>query len=862
MKESIKKKIINSAFLLVVFLTSFQAYGVRMHLYLDASQTDTHVAVPTSDWSLTVNGNELYGFFRKSSGTYKKSSDKSKISERTHVCIQYDYLKPENKRRSDVCNDRCLSDGKDKGIPVYSWGKCVDGNPYDNFEVVYCQCQKIVNDPGRITYGHISNTLPSSKLNVGTNTFELGPWSVQDYDSMEGKVSIKLEIEYDGQYKHVSGGRKIVCDSTIYGNSSQGYGDCQGSFRLSLKEVSPSLHNELKTAEKDLEHNKQLYKNAVKDYEGIDELYKAFTNIKDKNFDEITEADLQNVKWALKLYEDFKNSINKIQNDISENIQKIENSIQDTKKVLLSGLEEEGYDITEDDQYDVGEVSDLDPIEIPPPKDASDPFDQENNFYDNWANSVIRDLNFHYAANDRVGVLVVAYKWVEKNELLLPIVQRRSSVSSNEFKAYQESVKKVEQFLYGDGTDEHKGIVTRKFWFKDLPYPEALKNLLDENIDESYVSIVKSKINNWTLTDGQLDPKQRNYLLGLSAIVHGLKQLSLYLKEINEELRVSGNFPPRRESPEAKMLKEMQENLQKTKEEAVKFAENGLEAYIEGTPIGPFIKMCEAFSGKRFCDFNRPDMDMDLRLNRAAEGGFWLFGPIAKLATRVVSPIIVGGKKIFGSTFTWFSQKVKKILGSAKGYGVKTSGGIKVFVQKNTYKILARISDKGYIHDGVGYRLFNKIAGVSNPFPQNATFARVVPREYFDAIKRGEATLSGPARIRETGEAVNEVFITALDDIGDLTSSSKIAERLSLYNDEAGTQLRDLSNYVVMKFKFKETVATSIRSPLETDKSLRLYGFINGGRTKGGAREWLINNDAVKTGIIDLNSIEKVKELN
>ena len=48
---------------------------------------------------------------------------------------------------------------------------------------------------------------------------------------------------------------------------------------------------------------------------------------------------------------------------------------------------------------------------------------------------------------------------------------------------------------------------------------------------------------------------------------------------------------------------------------------------------------------------------------------------------------------------------------------------------------------------------------------------------------------------------------------------------------------------------------------MRPDNSLRLYGFINGGKTKGGAREWLVNNDAAKTGIIDLDSIEIVKEL-
>jgi hypothetical protein len=80
---------------------------------------------------------------------------------------------------------------------------------------------------------------------------------------------------------------------------------------------------------------------------------------------------------------------------------------------------------------------------------------------------------------------------------------------------------------------------------------------------------------------------------------------------------------------------------------------------------------------------------------------------------------------------------------------------------------------------------------------------------------------------------------------------------LGLFEDEGGTILRKLSNDdVLIKFKFKDDIATSLRTPFETAEKARKFGFVNGGITSGGAREWLINNDAAKTGLIDLNSIE------
>ena len=65
---------------------------------------------------------------------------------------------------------------------------------------------------------------------------------------------------------------------------------------------------------------------------------------------------------------------------------------------------------------------------------------------------------------------------------------------------------------------------------------------------------------------------------------------------------------------------------------------------------------------------------------------------------------------------------------------------------------------------------------------------------------------------------------------------------------------------MIVEFKFKNGIATSLRSPVETPNNLRNYGFVPGGRTGGGAREWLIDGDAPIKGYIDLDSI-KVRDI-
>ena len=63
---------------------------------------------------------------------------------------------------------------------------------------------------------------------------------------------------------------------------------------------------------------------------------------------------------------------------------------------------------------------------------------------------------------------------------------------------------------------------------------------------------------------------------------------------------------------------------------------------------------------------------------------------------------------------------------------------------------------------------------------------------------------------------------------------------MSLFRDIEG-RLTDTSGDVMVKFKLREVEKVGIRSPIETIPP-RGYGFKPGGRTAGGAREWIINN--------------------
>jgi len=140
-----------------------------------------------------------------------------------------------------------------------------------------------------------------------------------------------------------------------------------------------------------------------------------------------------------------------------------------------------------------------------------------------------------------------------------------------------------------------------------------------------------------------------------------------------------------------------------------------------------------------------------------------------------------------------------------------------------------------------GVDVSNKVA---NPIPENGVFARVMPERFAKAFRDGKGTIGGG----------NEVFVTSADDLAGLTTIKGTQQRLSLFSDELGTVPNLGSDYLVT-FRVKNLTGTNgvgLRTPIETSPP-RGWGFIQGGKTGGGAREFFFNNGtADDLGIYDI----------
>lgn len=174
------------------------------------------------------------------------------------------------------------------------------------------------------------------------------------------------------------------------------------------------------------------------------------------------------------------------------------------------------------------------------------------------------------------------------------------------------------------------------------------------------------------------------------------------------------------------------------------------------------------------------------------------------------------------------------------------------FLQSKAGHLFSKMRGGSHVADDVSYQFYEVSAGKAFHYASDHTYARVIETKWAEGIAKGEAHMT-----------LSEVaFVTPFEDIAGL-KGSQIAEKLSLYADKEMTTLKKIdSTFSIVKFK----VTPDKFIPLETSLKGEFNGFIPGGFTRGGARELIIEPDALsnllKSGKISLQDIhiEKVLE--
>ena len=148
-----------------------------------------------------------------------------------------------------------------------------------------------------------------------------------------------------------------------------------------------------------------------------------------------------------------------------------------------------------------------------------------------------------------------------------------------------------------------------------------------------------------------------------------------------------------------------------------------------------------------------------------------------------------------------------------------------------------------------GTLLFDKAKPlVGATFPSDGWFARVLPRDIAKKVVDG-------ARLSKEDMA----FVTAAEDVRGIESKAGLAKRLSLFENPEATKLRALDDHVVVEFKFTPPIDPVLSTPIGKPGAWG-NGWIPGGFTKGNAREWLLDSNAIPNGLIDRGTI-RIREI-
>ena len=114
---------------------------------------------------------------------------------------------------------------------------------------------------------------------------------------------------------------------------------------------------------------------------------------------------------------------------------------------------------------------------------------------------------------------------------------------------------------------------------------------------------------------------------------------------------------------------------------------------------------------------------------------------------------------------------------------------------------------------------------LTNPLPNNGVFASVMPKEFAKALADGKIkTLSGGP----------EAWVTAATDLKGITTVEGAAQRLTLVDASGNLRLGDSIVY----FRLKNF--SGVASPVYRTNP----GYVYGGLTRGGAREWVIPSNS------------------
>jgi Pre-toxin TG len=290
------------------------------------------------------------------------------------------------------------------------------------------------------------------------------------------------------------------------------------TYSFSLSDVDPNLSQEFEKARLDA---KKMLEEAEKFYDEINIeitiLNDVFDSIVGVDFDNISAEDLARVEQALALYNNLKETLDALRAKIEVETKNFVDYMDELEGIVDEVLENEG--ISPED-YEVDHPLVIPEIEIPVVVDDYTYY-SENNFYTDYADTVLSELETAVSHDDRIVILEIVKAWLVTTERLKRNLQSQTYQSPAEWDAFMLSFREVDRLIFGD--DNTNPILDRDLWFSDSPVKlderEAIKEIKNHYRGEG--TIIENELKTWREED--LTDEQRRMLESFKALGHVVK---------------------------------------------------------------------------------------------------------------------------------------------------------------------------------------------------------------------------------------------------------------------------------------------------------------------------------------------------
>ncbi|MFW7380145.1 MAG: polymorphic toxin type 10 domain-containing protein [Oligoflexus sp.] len=715
----------------------------------------------------------------------------------------------------------------------------------ESYEAVYVNNKKIILRPN-YGFSKCSYDAGWSECTKSTYTEYDGYVSYDDIMHSGNTVYATMGIvdSVTGEYvEHVNGrcysslvinrgteAENTLCRSLFQGTNVKEV--CNGSFTLKIGEIAPELEEKFKILESEWKNARSFGRGSIGLYNKVKDINNIIENLNSKPFGELTESDLAFIYSLWEIYEQLKGGLDKLKQETIDTIEKIRKEVDENKDRIRDKFAEQGIDLDENLSLSPTNIV-YKPIELPNlgsgQGDSSSYFDKH---YVQWADETINSLDSLYKAGKRRDFLLYVYFWEKEKDTLLDHLINRSLLDNRELIAFQKGISRVESYLFGNIETGNKGLLNRRYWFLDSLIPKSMQvnldNIFDRNSTDPFLTNLRSILNSWESKHSNGPSSQEKAFINtIYAFVSFLEMF----KDVYEAAIENGydpNASKDRLTAEELMIRKLHSSFQTSKLKINQAIDEGMKIVEDDYLI---THICNLTGYKRCSPQYGTVSIKDSIISGAMIGTVFGFGSsIVRLPPRTD---VFDGTEIFGNSFQHVTKTSKDFVTSAVGKRFNKS----------------RLWGYDELPDG-NYKHFDKTSEINNPLPSDGVYAKAIERDFAEAIKDGTGRLAG--------RNSNEGWITAASDLKGIKRSD-LAERLGLYTDKAGTKLKNTNDYVVVEFKLKDPSGPGISTPVDPTGTQRQFGWIPGGRTKGGAREWLINADAPNNGIIDLATVKIIE---